>query len=139
MTLGKQCGRATSIWNRDIWTGQCRRCQLVPSKIGRKTSRRLLAITIIFALATAGSAVIYCTPILDDYFRNRPFSSDDWPFQSSPRLLPLTRTAYKNMLRAAPRPRSRALFTVLGLPKKALCRTTSGHPIGLADQRKPGW
>ena len=78
MTSCKQCGRTASIWNRDIWTGLCKQCQSVPSNVRPHTSKRLLAITITFALVTAVAALIYCTPILDDYFLNRPFSSDEW-------------------------------------------------------------
>jgi len=41
---------------------------------------------------------------------------------------------------AGARPSARSVISSLvkGLPKKAPCHTTSGHPIGLADQRKPG-
>ena len=45
-------------------------------------------------------------------------------------------------LRHDPRPAPKRVLghgsLVKGLPKKATYRTTSGHPIGLADQRKPG-
>ena len=78
MSTCAQCGQAASFWHRDLWTGLCHRCRSVPGLVGRQTLKHRLAITIIILLTAVVVAIAYCTPIIDDLFLNRPFSSEDW-------------------------------------------------------------
>lgn len=75
MRLCLQCGRQTTIWKRDLWTGLCRQCTKNPKHLARLVRFRRLSFLTITLLVLVFSSISYATPL---FFINRPFSSQEW-------------------------------------------------------------
>ena len=85
MSTCSQCGQNASFWQRDLWTGLCRRCLPAQGPTAQKTHQRRLTIAIRAGQGVGALlvllffvAILYCTPLLDVLFFDKPISSEEW-------------------------------------------------------------
>lgn len=73
-----QCGQPCAFWHRDLDTGVCRKCRLVPGRVAIQTRKRRLRITAILALMIVAIGLGSSTPVLDMLVFDQAFSAEAW-------------------------------------------------------------